>query len=245
LVKIEPKSIGVDQYQHDVNQRALARSLDATVEDCVNAVGVDVNTASAPLLARVSGLNNALAKNIVEYRNANGPFGNRKIIRKVPRLGDKTFEQAAGFLRINNGDNPLDRSAVHPEAYPVVERILARLGRDIGQVMGQPAALKGLSPNEFTDDMFGVPTVRDILAELEKPGRDPRPEFKTATFQEGIESLADLKPGMILEGVVTNVAAFGAFIDIGVIRTASYVSQLANKFVKDRTKSSSPGRSSR
>ena len=216
LVKIDPKSIGVGQYQHDVNQRALARSLDATVEDCVNAVGVDVNTASAPLLARVSGLNTALAKNIVEYRNANGPFGNRRTIRKVPRLGDKTFEQAAGFLRINDGDNPLDRSAVHPEAYPVVERILARLGKGIGQVMGQPAVLKGLSPDEFTDDKFGVPTVRDILAELEKPGRDPRPEFKTATFQEGIESLADLQPGMILEGVVTNVAAFGAFVDIGV-----------------------------
>ena len=216
LVKIDPKSIGVGQYQHDVNQRALARSLDATVEDCVNAVGVDVNTASAPLLARVSGLNSALAKNIVEYRNINGPFTNRKTIRKVPRLGDKTFEQAAGFLRINDGDNPLDRSAVHPEAYPVVERILARIGKGIGQVMGQPAVLKGLSPEEFTDEKFGVPTVRDILAELEKPGRDPRPEFKTATFQEGVESLADLQPGMILEGVVTNVAAFGAFVDIGV-----------------------------
>jgi uncharacterized protein len=242
LVKIEPKSIGVGQYQHDVNQRALARSLDATVEDCVNAVGVDVNTASAPLLARVSGLNTALAKNIVEYRNTNGPFANRKIIRKVPRLGDKTFEQAAGFLRINDGDNPLDRSAVHPEAYPVVERILARLGRDIGQVMGQPAALKGLSPNEFTDDTFGVPTVRDILAELEKPGRDPRPEFKTAAFQEGIESLADLQPGMILEGVVTNVAAFGAFIDIGVHQDGLvHVSQLANKFVKDPHEIVKPG----
>ena len=242
LVKIEPKSIGVGQYQHDVNQRALARSLDATVEDCVNAVGVDVNTASAPLLARVSGLNTALAKNIVEYRNTNGPFANRKIIRKVPRLDDKTFEQAAGFLRINDGDNPLDRSAVHPEAYPVVERILARLGRDIGQVMGQPAALKGLSPNEFTDDTFGVPTVRDILAELEKPGRDPRPEFKTAAFQEGIESLADLQPGMILEGVVTNVAAFGAFIDIGVHQDGLvHVSQLANKFVKDPHEIVKPG----
>jgi protein Tex len=242
LVKIEPKSIGVGQYQHDVNQRALARSLDATVEDCVNAVGVDVNTASAPLLARVSGLNTALAKNIVEYRNANGPFGNRRTIRKVPRLGDKTFEQAAGFLRINDGDNPLDRSAVHPEAYPVVERILARLGKGIGQIMGQPAVLKGLSPDEFTDDKFGVPTVRDILAELEKPGRDPRPEFKTATFQEGIESLADLQPGMILEGVVTNVAAFGAFIDIGVHQDGLvHVSQLANKFVKDPHEVVKPG----
>ena len=242
LVKIDPKSIGVGQYQHDVNQRALARSLDATVEDCVNAVGVDVNTASAPLLARVSGLNTALAKNIVEYRNANGPFGNRRTIRKVPRLGDKTFEQAAGFLRINDGDNPLDRSAVHPEAYPVVERILARIGKGIGQVMGQPAVLKGLSPQEFTDDTFGVPTVRDILAELEKPGRDPRPEFKTATFQEGIESLADLQPGMILEGVVTNVAAFGAFVDIGVHQDGLvHVSALANKFVRDPHEIVKPG----
>jgi protein Tex len=242
LVKIEPKSIGVGQYQHDVNHRALARSLDATVEDCVNAVGVDVNTASAPLLARVSGLNSALAKNIVEYRNNNGPFANRKIIRKVPRLGDKTFEQAAGFLRINDGDNPLDRSAVHPEAYPVVERILASIGKGIGQVMGQPAVLKGLSPDQFTDDKFGVPTVRDILAELEKPGRDPRPEFKTATFQDGIESLADLQPGMILEGVVTNVAAFGAFVDIGVHQDGLvHVSRLATKFVKDPHEVVKPG----
>jgi len=242
LVKIDPKSIGVGQYQHDVNQRALARSLDATVEDCVNAVGVDVNTASAPLLARVSGLNSALAKNIVEFRNTNGPFTNRKTIRKVPRLGDKTFEQAAGFLRINDGENPLDRSAVHPEAYPVVERILARIGKGIGQVMGQPAVLKGLSPGEFTDEKFGVPTVRDILIELEKPGRDPRPEFKTATFQDGIESLADLQPGMILEGVVTNVAAFGAFVDIGVHQDGLvHVSALANKFVKDPHEIVKPG----
>ncbi len=242
LVKIDPKSIGVGQYQHDVNQRALARSLDATVEDCVNAVGVDVNTASAPLLSRVSGLNTALAKNIVEFRNTNGPFTNRKTIRKVPRLGDKTFEQAAGFLRINDGDNPLDRSAVHPEAYPVVERILARIGKGIGEVMGQPAVLKGLSPDEFTDEKFGVPTVRDILTELEKPGRDPRPEFKTATFQEGIESLADLQPGMILEGVVTNVAAFGAFVDIGVHQDGLvHVSALANKFVKDPHEIVKPG----
>ena len=234
LVKIEPKSIGVGQYQHDVNQRSLARALDATVEDCVNAVGVDVNTASVPLLARVSGLNSALARNIVEYRNANGRFANRKTMRKVPRLGDKTFEQAAGFLRVSGGDNPLDRSAVHPEAYPVVERILARVGKGIDQVMGQPAILKSLAPEEFTDEKFGLPTVRDILAELEKPGRDPRPEFKTAAFQEGVESLADLQPGMILEGVVTNVAAFGAFIDVGVHQDGLvHVSQLANKFVKD------------
>jgi uncharacterized protein len=242
LVKIDPKAIGVGQYQHDVNQRALARSLDATVEDCVNAVGVDVNTASAPLLERVSGLNKALAKNIVEYRDANGPFQNRDTIRKVPRLGDKTFEQAAGFLRINDGDNPLDRSSVHPEAYPVVERILARIGKGMMDVMGQPAGLKGLSPADFTDEKFGVPTVRDILAELEKPGRDPRPEFKTAAFQEGVESLADLKGGMILEGVVTNVAAFGAFVDIGVHQDGLvHVSALANKFIKDPHEVVKPG----
>ncbi|HSQ52350.1 MAG TPA: Tex family protein [Nitrospiraceae bacterium] len=242
LVKIDPKAIGVGQYQHDVNQKALARSLDATVEDCVNAVGVDVNTASAPLLERVSGLNKALAKNIVDYRDANGPFQNRTTIRNVPRLGDKMFEQAAGFLRINDGDNPLDRSSVHPEAYPVAERILARIGKGIVEVMGQPAVLKGLSPADFTDEKFGVPTVRDILTELEKPGRDPRPEFKTATFQEGVESLADLKGGMILEGVVTNVAAFGAFVDIGVHQDGLvHVSALANKFIKDPHEVVKPG----
>ncbi|SPP64210.1 Tex family protein [Nitrospira lenta] len=242
LVKIEPKAIGVGQYQHDVNQHLLARSLDATVEDCVNAVGVDVNTASVPLLARVSGLNQLLAKHIVEYRDANGPFRNRMTMRKVPRLGEKTFEQAAGFLRINDGDNPLDRSSVHPEAYPVVERILARVGKGISDVMGQPAFLKGLSPADFTDEKFGVPTVRDILTELEKPGRDPRPEFKTATFQEGIESLTDLQPGLILEGVVTNVAAFGAFVDIGVHQDGLvHVSALANKFVKDPHEVVKPG----
>ena len=242
LVKIEPKAIGVGQYQHDVNQHLLARSLDATVEDCVNAVGVDVNTASVPLLARVSGLNQLLAKHIVEYRDANGPFRNRMTMRKVPRLGEKTFEQAAGFLRINDGDNPLDRSSVHPEAYPVVERILARVGKGITDVMGQPAFLKGLSPADFIDEKFGVPTVRDILMELEKPGRDPRPEFKTATFQEGIESLTDLQPGLILEGVVTNVAAFGAFVDIGVHQDGLvHVSALANKFVKDPHEVVKPG----
>ena len=234
LVKIDPKSIGVGQYQHDVNQRALARSLDATVEDCVNAVGVDVNTASSPLLARVSGLNRVLAQNIVDYRDAHGPFVNRVTIRKVPRLGDKTFEQAAGFLRINDGDNPLDRSAVHPEAYPVVERILRRLDKGIGEVMGRPAMLRGLSPAEFTNETFGLPTVRDILTELEKPGRDPRPEFKTATFRDGVESLTDLEPGMVLEGVVTNVAAFGAFVDIGVHQDGLvHVSALAHTFVRD------------
>ena len=242
LVKIDPKSIGVGQYQHDVNQRALARSLDATVEDCVNAVGVDVNTASAPLLARVSGLNRVLAQNIVEYRDTHGRFQNRHMILNVPRLGEKTFEQAAGFLRINDGDNPLDRSAVHPEAYPVVERMLARLNKGIAEVMGKPAALKELSPAEFTDETFGLPTVRDILTELEKPGRDPRPEFKTATFRDGVESLADLQPGMVLEGVVTNVAAFGAFVDIGVHQDGLvHVSALANKFVKDPHEVVKPG----
>jgi len=242
LVKIEPKSIGVGQYQHDVNQRALARALDAAVEDCVNAVGVDINTASVPLLARVSGLNRLLAHNIVTYRDANGPFPNRTLIRKVPRLGDKTFEQAAGFLRINGGDTPLDRSAVHPEAYPVVERILTRLQKGIGEVMGRPAVLKGLSPADFTDETFGLPTVRDILAELEKPGRDPRPEFKTATFRDGVETLADLQPGMVLEGVVTNVAAFGAFVDIGVHQDGLvHVSALADTFVKDPHEVVKPG----
>ena len=234
LVKIDPKSIGVGQYQHDVNQRELARSLDATVEDCVNAVGVDLNTASVPLLARVSGLNATIAKNIVEYRNANGPFSNRSAVRKVPRLGDKTFEQAAGFLRISNGDNPLDRSAVHPEAYAVVERILARVNKRVDEVMRQPEVLKGLSPQEFIDEKFGVPTVRDILTELEKPGRDPRPAFKAAEFKEGVETLKDLKPGMILEGVVTNVAAFGAFVDVGVHQDGLvHVSALSSRFVKD------------
>ena len=225
-----------------MNQRALARALDATVEDCVNAVGVDLNTASAALLARVSGLNGTLAKNIVEFRDANGPFANRNSVRKVPRLGDKTFEQAAGFLRIISDKHPLDRSAVHPEAYPVVERILARISKNITEVMGNPEALKGLQASAFTDEKFGVPTVRDILAELEKPGRDPRPEFKTATFQEGIETLADLRPDMILEGVVTNVAAFGAFIDIGVHQDGLvHVSALADKFVKDPHEVVKPG----
>lgn len=242
LVKIEPKAIGVGQYQHDVNQRALARKLDATVEDCVNAVGVDINTASAPLLARVSGLNNTHARNIVEYRDANGPFRNRAAIHKIPRLGDKTFEQAAGFLRINDGDHPLDRSAVHPEAYPVVERILARIGKTISEVMGQGAVIKSLSATDFADDRFGVPTVRDIFTELEKPGRDPRPEFRMASFQEGVEKLTDLQPDMVLEGVVTNVAAFGAFVDIGVHQDGLvHVSALANRFVKDPHEVVKPG----
>ncbi|WP_042301178.1 Tex family protein [Paraburkholderia kururiensis] len=234
LVKIEPKAIGVGQYQHDVNQRELARSLDAVVEDCVNAVGVDANTASVALLARVSGLNATLARNIVDYRDSNGPFPSREHLRKVPRLGDKTFEQAAGFLRINGGENPLDRSSVHPEAYPVVERILAKIRRGIGEVLGNRDALSGLSPTEFVDDRFGLPTVRDILTELEKPGRDPRPEFKTATFREGVEKISDLSPGMVLEGVVTNVAAFGAFVDVGVHQDGLvHVSAMSTKFIKD------------
>lgn len=234
LVKIEPKAIGVGQYQHDVNQRELARSLDAVVEDCVNAVGVDANTASVPLLARVSGLNATLARNIVDYRDANGPFPSREHLRKVPRLGDKTFEQAAGFLRINGGENPLDRSSVHPEAYPVVERMLAKINKRIDDVLGNREALSGLSPMEFVDERFGLPTVRDILAELEKPGRDPRPEFKTATFREGVEKVSDLVPGMTLEGVVTNVAAFGAFVDIGVHQDGLvHVSAMSTKFIKD------------
>ena len=234
LVKIDPKSIGVGQYQHDVNQSQLARSLDAVVEDCVNAVGVDVNTASAALLARVSGLTSSVAANIVTHRNANGAFASRDALKKVPRLGDKAFEQAAGFLRIANGDNPLDASAVHPEAYPLVQKILADIQKDVKAVMGEPKLIKSLHAEKYADDKFGVPTVTDILKELEKPGRDPRPEFTTATFQDGVEKLSDLQPGMILEGVVTNVAAFGAFVDIGVHQDGLvHVSALAEKFVRD------------
>lgn len=234
LVKIEPKAIGVGQYQHDVNQREMARSLDAVIEDCVNAVGVDVNTASAALLARVSGLNSLLARNMVAYRDSHGAFPNRKALKEVPRFGDKAFEQAAGFLRIPGGDNPLDASAVHPEAYPVVKRILTKIQADVKQVLGNREALKGVSPAEFTDERFGLPTVRDILSELEKPGRDPRPEFKTAQFKEGIETLNDLLPGMVLEGVVTNVANFGAFVDIGVHQDGLvHISALSEKFVED------------
>ena len=233
LVKIDPKAIGVGQYQHDVNQRELARSLDAVVEDCVNAVGVDVNTASAALLTRVSGLNSLLAKNIVAWRDENGAFATRSMLLKVPRFGDKAFEQAAGFLRIPNGDNPLDASSVHPEAYPVVERIVAKIKAEVKQIIGQREALKGVSPSDFTDERFGLPTVRDIFAELEKPGRDPRPEFKTAQFKEGVETLNDLYPGMVLEGVVTNVANFGAFVDIGVHQDGLvHISALAEKFVR-------------
>lgn len=234
LVKIDPKAIGVGQYQHDVNQRELARSLDAVVEDCVNAVGVDVNTASAALLARVSGLNALLARNIVDYRDAHGAFPSRAALRDVPRLGDKTFEQAAGFLRINAGTNPLDQCAVHPEAYPLVERMLAKIGRTAADMLGNREMLTRIAPADFVDERFGLPTIRDILAELEKPGRDPRPEFKTAAFREGIEKVSDLEPGMILEGVVTNVAAFGAFVDIGVHQDGLvHVSAMSNRFVKD------------
>jgi protein Tex len=234
LVKIDPKAIGVGQYQHDVSQSRLARSLDAVVEDCVNAVGVDVNTASAPLLARISGLNTTLAQNIVTHRDAHGAFVSRKALLSVPRLGDKTFEQCAGFLRIMNGDNPLDASAVHPEAYPVVERILADVQKKARELIGDAATLKTLSAQAYTDERFGLPTVQDILRELEKPGRDPRPEFRTASFRDGIEQMKDLQPGMLLEGVVTNVTNFGAFVDIGVHQDGLvHVSAIANRFVKD------------
>ena len=234
LVKIEPKAIGVGQYQHDVSQAKMALSLGAVVEDCVNAVGVDVNTASEPLLARISGLNKTIAGNIVSFRNQNGAFGSRDDLKQVPRLGDKTFEQAAGFLRIMNGKNPLDRSAVHPEAYPLVEKIATKHSRNITQVIGDSGFLKGLSANEFVDDHFGLPTVTDIISELEKPGRDPRPEFKTAEFKDGVETMNDLNPGMILEGVVTNVTNFGAFVDIGVHQDGLvHISVLSKNFIAD------------
>ncbi len=234
LVKIEPKSIGVGQYQHDVDQHRLARSLDAVVEDAVNAVGVDLNTASAPLLARVSGVGTGLAESIVAHRDANGPFQTRRDLLKVARLGPKAFEQAAGFLRIPDGKEPLDASSVHPEAYDVARRIVGACGRDIRALMGDGAALKKLDPARFVDEKFGLPTVRDILAELEKPGRDPRPSFKTASFTEGVNEITDLRPGMVLEGTVTNVAAFGAFVDIGVHQDGLvHVSQLADRFVRD------------
>jgi uncharacterized protein len=234
LVKIDPKSIGVGQYQHDVSQTQLARQLDAVVEDCVNAVGVDVNTASAPLLARVSGLSSSVAQSIVSYRDQKGAFTSRAALKSVPRLGDKTFEQAAGFLRVMNGENPLDASAVHPESYPVVQKILADIKRDIKNVIGDASLIKSLNPAKYADEKFGVPTVSDILKELEKPGRDPRPEFTTATFKEGVEEISDLRPDMILEGVVTNVAAFGAFVDIGVHQDGLvHISALSNTFVKD------------
>jgi protein Tex len=234
LVRIDPKAIGVGQYQHDVSQVQLARKLDAVVEDCVNAVGADVNTASAPLLARISGLSSTTASNIVAFRDEHGPFRERRQILAVPRLGDRTFQQAAGFLRIMGGGNPLDASAVHPEAYPVVERIVARTRMPVGELIGNTPVLRTLKADDFADAQFGVPTVKDILLELDKPGRDPRPAFRTAAFKEGIERLDDLQPGMLLEGVVTNVANFGAFVDIGVHQDGLvHVSQLADRFVKD------------
>ncbi|MET0067682.1 MAG: Tex family protein [Candidatus Thiodiazotropha sp.] len=234
LVKIDPKSIGVGQYQHDVSQVKLARQLDAVVEDCVNGVGVDINMASVPLLQRVAGLSAGLAANVVKYREEHGSFRNRRQILEVPRLGAKAFEQCAGFLRVMNGDNPLDASAVHPEAYPVVERILSKTGRAMTQLIGDTPFLNTLAANDYTDEQFGLPTVRDIIRELDKPGRDPRPEFKTASFKEGVETLEDLQDGMILEGVVTNVTNFGAFVDIGVHQDGLvHISALADRFVKD------------
>ena len=234
LVKIEPKSIGVGQYQHDVSQVQLSRSLDAVVEDCVNGVGVDLNTASVPLLTRVSGLNQSIAQNIVDFRNQNGKFVSRKQLMKVSRLGERTFEQAAGFLRIAGGDNPLDRSSVHPEAYGVVEAIAQRNGKKVDDIIGDSAFLRSLNPQDYVTEQFGLPTVKDIISELEKPGRDPRPEFRFAHFEEGVETLNDLKPGMVLEGSVTNVTNFGAFVDIGVHQDGLvHISALSHTFVKD------------
>ncbi|MFO1258948.1 MAG: Tex family protein [Gammaproteobacteria bacterium] len=234
LVKIDPKAIGVGQYQHDVNQIKLGKGLEAVVEDCVNAVGADVNTASVPLLKSIAGLNETVAQNIVQYRETHGRFPNRKEIKKVPRLGEKTYQQAIGFLRIIGGENPLDASAVHPEAYPVVEQILEKSGHVLQSLMGNAQAINTLDPKEFVNDVIGLPTIQDILTELNKPGRDPRPEFKMVTFKEGVETLADLKPGMALEGVITNVTNFGAFVDIGVHQDGLvHISQMAEKFVSD------------
>ncbi len=234
LVKIDPKSIGVGQYQHDVNQSELARALDATVEDCVNGVGVDLNTASAPLLARVSGLSTTVAKSVVRWREANGAFTNRQQLLQVSGLGAKTFQQSAGFLRIRGGDNPLDMTGVHPETYPVVEQIIVKTGKPVDQLMGRSELLKPLKPEQFENEQFGAITVKDILTELEKPGRDPRPDFKVARFNDGVEDIADLREGMVLEGTVSNVAQFGAFVDLGVHQDGLvHVSQLANKFVQD------------
>jgi len=242
LVKIDPKSIGVGQYQHDIAEGKLSRSLDAVVEDCVNAVGVDVNTASPPLLTRVSGIGEGLAEGIVRHRDEHGPFRKRSALKDVPRLGPKAFEQCAGFLRIPDGDDPLDASAVHPEAYPVVRRIVAAAGRDVRSLVGDTAVLRTLQPADFVDDRFGLPTVTDILRELEKPGRDPRPAFRTAAFAEGVEKIGDLTAGMVLEGVVTNVAAFGAFVDVGVHQDGLvHVSAMARRFVKDPREIVKPG----
>jgi len=242
LVKIDPKSIGVGQYQHDLGEAKLSRSLDAVVEDCVNAVGVDANTASAPLLARVSGIGSGLAQSIVQHRDANGPFKSRKALKDVPRLGPKAFEQCAGFLRITSGEDPLDASGVHPESYPVVRRILAATKRDIKALIGNTEALRQLKPQTFVDETFGLPTVTDILRELEKPGRDPRPAFKAAIFKDGVEKVSDLKPGMVLEGAVTNVAAFGAFVDVGVHQDGLvHISAMSRSFIKDPREVVKPG----
>ncbi|MBY8344379.1 RNA-binding transcriptional accessory protein [Streptomyces spinosirectus] len=242
LVKIDPKSIGVGQYQHDLSEVKLSRSLDAVVEDCVNGVGVDVNTASAPLLARVSGITSGLAENIVAHRDANGPFTSRTALKGVARLGPKAYEQCAGFLRIRGGDDPLDASSVHPEAYPVVRRMVKTSGQEVASLIGNTAVLRSLQPDQFVDETFGLPTVTDILKELEKPGRDPRPAFKTATFKEGVEKIADLSSGMVLEGVVTNVAAFGAFVDVGVHQDGLvHVSAMSKTFVKDPRDVVKPG----
>ena len=242
LVKIDPKAIGVGQYQHDLGESKLARSLDAVVEDCVNGVGVDVNSASAPLLARVSGIGTGLAQSIVQHRDANGPFKSRKALKNVPRLGPKAFEQCAGFLRINDGEDPLDKSGVHPESYPLVRKILKAMKSDIKALIGNAEVLRQVQPKTFVDDTFGLPTVTDILRELEKPGRDPRPAFKAAVFMEGVEKLSDLKPGMILEGAVTNVAAFGAFVDIGVHQDGLvHISAMSKTFIKDPREVVKPG----
>lgn len=242
LVKIDPRSIGVGQYQHDLSEVKLSRSLDAVVEDCVNGVGVDVNTASVPLLRRVSGITEGLAANIVAHRDANGPFRTRKDLKEVARLGPKAYEQCAGFLRIQGGDDPLDASSVHPEAYPVVRRMSSAAGTGIAGLVGNGSVLRTLRPQDFVDETFGLPTVTDILAELEKPGRDPRPAFKTATFKEGVEEMKDLRPGMLLEGVVTNVAAFGAFVDVGVHQDGLvHVSALSESYVSDPREVVKPG----
>ncbi|EYT82855.1 transcription accessory protein, partial [Streptomyces sp. Tu 6176] len=242
LVKIDPKSIGVGQYQHDLSEVKLSRSLDAVVEDCVNGVGVDVNTASVPLLARVSGITSGLAENIVSHRDANGPFTSRAQLKKVSRLGPKAYEQCAGFLRIRGGDDPLDASSVHPEAYPVVRRMVKTTGQEVASLVGNTGVLRALRPADFVDDTFGLPTVSDILKELEKPGRDPRPAFRTATFKEGVEKISDLSSGMVLEGVVTNVAAFGAFVDVGVHQDGLvHVSAMSRTFVKDPRDVVKPG----
>jgi uncharacterized protein len=234
LVKIDPKSIGVGQYQHDLSEVKLSRSLDAVVEDCVNGVGVDVNTASAPLLARVSGITSGLAENIVAHRDANGPFTSRTALKGVARLGPKAYEQCAGFLRIRGGSDPLDASSVHPEAYPVVRRMVKSAGSEVASLIGNTGVLRSLKPADFVDETFGLPTVTDIIRELEKPGRDPRPAFKTATFKDGVEKISDVAAGMVLEGVVTNVAAFGAFVDIGVHQDGLvHVSAMSKTFVKD------------